>query len=292
MEEERIQKILARAGYGSRRKIEVWIKEGKILVNGVPAILGQKITETADIQLDGQRLRLASRLKATPRVLLYHKKMGEVCSRDDPERRDTVFKNLPPIKPGRWISVGRLDINTDGLLLFTNDGELANKMMHPSSELEREYAVRVLGSVTDEMLENLRKGVMLEDGKASFTNIVFAGGEGANSWFHVTLKEGRNREVRRLWESQDVKVSRLRRIRYGSIKLERRLRPGQHEDLPVRQTRNLYEDLGLEIDESLLPQRAIQKKNAHYGQNKPTHNPTNKYSQKKSAIWGKRSKRK
>ncbi len=287
MEEERIQKILARAGYGSRRKIEVWIKEGKILVNGVPAILGQKIIETADIQLDGQRLRLASRLKATPRVLLYHKKMGEVCSRDDPEGRDTVFKELPPIKPGRWISVGRLDINTDGLLLFTNDGELANKMMHPSSELEREYAVRVLGSVTEEMLDNLRKGVMLEDGKASFTNIVFAGGEGANSWFHVTLKEGRNREVRRLWESQDVKVSRLRRIRYGSIKLERRLRPGKYEDLPVRQTRNLYEGLGLEIDESLLPQRAVQKRNALYGQNKST-----KYQQKKSTVWGKRSKRK
>jgi 23S rRNA pseudouridine2605 synthase len=287
MEEERIQKILARAGYGSRRKIEVWIKEGKILVNGVPAILGQKITEAADIQLDGQRLRLASRLKATPRVLLYHKKMGEVCSRDDPEGRDTVFKELPPIKPGRWISVGRLDINTDGLLLFTNDGELANKMMHPSSELEREYAVRVLGAVTDEMLDNLRKGVMLEDGKASFTNIVFAGGEGANSWFHVTLKEGRNREVRRLWESQDVKVSRLRRIRYGSIKLERRLRPGKYEDLPVRQTRNLYEGLGLEIDESLLPQRAVQKRNSLYGKNKPT-----KHQQKKSAIWGKRSKRK
>ncbi|HHL19750.1 MAG TPA: pseudouridine synthase [Thiothrix sp.] len=287
MEEERIQKILARAGYGSRRKIEVWIREGKILVNGVPAILGQKITETADIQLDGQRLRLASRLKATPRVLLYHKKMGEVCSRDDPEGRDTVFKELPPIKPGRWISVGRLDINTDGLLLFTNDGELANKMMHPSSELEREYAVRVLGAVTDEMLDNLRKGVMLEDGKASFTNIVFAGGGGANSWFHVTLKEGRNREVRRLWESQDVKVSRLRRIRYGSIKLERRLRPGKYEDLPVRQTRNLYKSLGLEVDESLLPQREVQKRNTLYGQNKST-----KYQQKKSTVWGKRSKRK
>jgi len=287
MEEERIQKILARAGYGSRRKIEVWIKEGKILVNGIPAVLGQKITETADIQLDGQRLRLASRLKATPKVLLYNKKVGEVCSRDDPEGRDTVFKSLPPIKPGRWISVGRLDINTDGLLLFTNDGELANKMMHPSSELEREYAVRVLGAVTDEMLANLRKGVMLEDGKASFTHIVFAGGEGANSWFHVTLKEGRNREVRRLWESQDVKVSRLRRIRYGSIKLERRLRPGQYEDLSIRQTRNLYEGLGLEIDESLLPQRAIQKKNALYGRKNHSKHP-----QKKSTIWGKRPKRK
>jgi 23S rRNA pseudouridine2605 synthase len=293
MEEERIQKILARAGYGSRRKIEAWIKEGKILVNGKLAILGQKIDETAQVQLDNQRLHLASRLNATPKVLLYNKRVGEVCSRDDPDGRDTVFNSLPPIKPGRWISVGRLDINTDGLLLFTNDGALANKMMHPSSELEREYAVRVLGGVTDDMLDNLRSGVMLEDGKASFTNIVFAGGEGANTWFHVTLKEGRNREVRRLWESQDVKVSRLRRIRYGNIRLERRLRPGQYEDLPIRQTRNLYESLGLEIDDSLLPQRTVQKKYAEHTRPQNKQHKQTKYSQKKpNNIWRQRSKRK
>lgn len=260
MEEERIQKILARAGYGSRRQVEAWIKEGKILVNGKTAELGQKITSEAKVLLNGQTLSLASKLKAAPRILLYNKPVGEVCTRNDPGGRDTVFDNLPPIKPGRWISIGRLDINTDGLLIFTNDGELANKMMHPSSEIDREYAVRVLGKVSDQMIDNLTKGVMLEDGKAKFTRIKFAGGEGANQWYHVTLKEGRNREVRRLWESQELKVSRLRRIRYGDIHLDRKLRPGMHEDLPIRQMRNLYERLGLTVDESLLPQRKTKKK--------------------------------
>lgn len=247
MQEERIQKILARAGYGSRRQIERWIVAGEITVNGVKASVGQKITEQDVIILRGQKLRLATKLKVAKSVLLYHKKPGEICTRDDPEGRDTVFDDLPKLSSGRWISIGRLDINTDGLLLFTNDGELANKLMHPSSEVEREYAVRVLGNVKDEMLARLKKGVSLEGEMASFDSIRFIGGEGANQWYHVILKEGRNREVRRLWESQGLTVSRLRRVRYGIISLERGLRSGHHELLSRPKMRKLYESVGLDL---------------------------------------------
>jgi len=246
---ERIQKLLSRAGYGSRREIERWVTAGEITVNGVVATTGQAIDETDKVVLRGQVLKLASKLKAKPQVLLYHKKMGEICSRNDPEGRPTVFDNLPKINSGRWIQVGRLDINTDGLLIFTTDGELANRLMHPSYEIEREYASRILGKVTDEMIDRLTKGVELEDGLAKFTHVKFEGGEGANSWYHVVLNEGKNREVRRLWESQDVVVSRLRRIRYGDIVLHRSLRAGEYEDLPVRAMRNLYEKVKMELDE-------------------------------------------
>ncbi len=246
---ERIQKLLSRAGYGSRREIERWVTAGEITVNGVVATTGQAIDETDKVILRGQVLKLASKLKAKPQVLLYHKKIGEICSRNDPEGRPTVFDNLPKISSGRWIQVGRLDINTDGLLLFTTDGELANRLMHPSYEIEREYASRILGRVTDEMIDRLTKGVELEDGIAKFTRIKFEGGEGANSWYHVVLNEGKNREVRRLWESQDVVVSRLRRIRYGDIVLHRSLRAGEHENLPVRAMRNLYDMVKMELEE-------------------------------------------
>lgn len=246
---ERIQKLLSRAGYGSRREIERWIEAGEILVNGQPATTGQAIDENDRVSLRGQRLHLESRLHATPKVLMYNKPAGEVCTQNDPEGRPTVFQRLPPIRAGRWIMVGRLDINTDGLLLFTTDGELANRLMHPSSEVEREYACRVLGEVTPEMLISLQEGVELEDGKASFLRIVDAGGEGANHWYHVVLAEGRNREVRRLWESQGVKVSRLIRVRYGHIELPRYLRTGHHKELDVRDLRKLYESVGLAFDD-------------------------------------------
>ena len=246
---ERIQKLLSRAGYGSRREIERWVAAGEVTVNGAIAKAGQAIDETDKVVLRGQVLKLASKLNATPVVLLYHKKMGEICSRKDPEGRPTVFDNLPKVTSGRWIQVGRLDINTDGLMLFTTDGELANRLMHPSYEIEREYASRILGNVTEEILDNLQKGVMLEDGEAKFTSIKFNGGEGANKWFHVTLKEGRNREVRRLWESQDLTVSRLRRIRYANIELKRTLTPGNYEEMNVRMMRSLYERVKLELDE-------------------------------------------
>lgn len=250
MEEERIQKLLARAGYGSRRQIERWIEAGEVIVNGQQATLGGKITDQDDVILRGQKLRLSSKLNAVNKVLLYHKRVGEICTRDDPGGRKTVYNSLPELKPGRWISIGRLDVNTDGLLLFTNDGELANKLMHPSSEIEREYAVRVLGAVSDDMLKTLSNGVMLDDGMASFDNIRFKGGEGANRWYHVTLKEGRNREVRRLWESQGVTVSRLRRVRYGNIALDRSLRAGQSEELSTKRMQKLYESVGLTFEES------------------------------------------
>ena len=261
---ERIQKILSRAGYGSRREIERWIESGEILVNGQPATAGQAIDENDRVSLRGQRLHLESRLHATPKVLMYNKPAGEVCTQHDPEGRPTVFQRLPPIRAGRWIMVGRLDINTDGLLLFTTDGELANRLMHPSSEVEREYACRVLGDVTPEMLIALQEGVELEDGKASFLRIIDAGGEGANHWYHVVLAEGRNREVRRLWESQGVKVSRLIRVRYGHIDLPRYLRTGHHKELDVRDLRKLYESVGLAFDDG-----------SNFVPNKPERRPSN-----------------
>jgi len=271
---ERIQKILSRAGYGSRREIERWVNAGDITVNGVVATTGQAVDENDKITIRGKVIKLASKLKAKPQVLLYHKKIGEICSRNDPEGRPTVFDNLPKLSSGRWIQVGRLDINTDGLLLFTTDGELANRLMHPSYEIEREYASRILGNVTDEMIDRLTTGVELEDGISKFTRVRFEGGEGANSWYHVVLNEGKNREVRRLWESQDVVVSRLRRIRYGDVVLHRSLRAGEHENLPVRAMRNLYVKVKMELEEenflstSEYKSRADRNKAFKYGKKK------------------------
>lgn len=243
---EKLQKVLARAGYGSRREIEGWIGEGRISVNGKICQLGERVSEGDVIRIDGKvvsRTRLQSKRS---RVLMYHKPVGEVTSRSDEEGRATVFDNLPRIVNGRWIVVGRLDLNTSGLLLFTTDGELANRLMHPSYTVEREYAVRVLGDVEPEVIQALSDGVELEDGTARFTNIVDGGGEGANHWYHVTLEEGRNREVRRLWESQGVTVSRLIRVRYGPIKLPRWLRPGRWEELQEDKISLLRQSVGLE----------------------------------------------
>ena len=222
--DEKIQKVLARAGYGSRREIEGWIEAGRIKVNRQLAKLGDRIGPDDRVSLDGKPL---TRLHHAPRrrVIAYHKPIGEVCTRQDPEGRPTIFQHLPRIQNSRWIAVGRMDINTVGLILLTTDGELANRLMHPSSQVEREYAVRVLGEATAEKLQQLQQGVMLEDGMAHFDRILDSGGEGANHWFHVTLKEGRNREVRRLWEAVGLKVNRLIRIRYGNIELGRKLRP-------------------------------------------------------------------
>ena len=266
---ERIQKLLSRAGYGSRREIERLVEAGEILVNGRRAESGQAIDEHDQVTLRGQRLHLSSRLQATPKVLMYNKPAGEVCTQTDPEGRKTVFEALPPIRAGRWIMVGRLDINTDGLLLFTTDGELANKLMHPSSGIEREYATRVLGQVDNEMLIRLQEGVELDDGKANFLRIKDAGGEGANHWYHVVLAEGRNREVRRLWESQGVKVSRLIRVRYGNMDLPRYLRTGHHKELDVRELRKLYSLVGMTFDDgSDFKPSANVKPAAHAGSNR------------------------
>ena len=242
---ERIQKVLARAGVGSRREVERWIEEGLIRVNGYPATIGQAVSPTDRIHVRGQLIG-QRRLSAAPRrVILYHKPVGELVARRDPEGRPTVFAALPPLSSGRWVAVGRLDINTSGLLILTNDGELANRLMHPSSEMEREYAVRVFGQPDAGVLKTLKQGVQLDDGPARFERIEDAGGEGTNHWYHVVLREGRNREVRRLWESQGFRVSRLSRVRFGQVRLPRRLRRGQWEELPVRETRALARAVGI-----------------------------------------------
>ncbi len=242
--QERLQKFLARTGLGSRRHIESLIRAGRIEVDGRVAELGQKVSGREHIRVDGRAVTLKAQPQAAE-VIVYHKPVGEVCSRSDPEGRRTVFANLPRPRAGRWISVGRLDISTAGLLLFTTDGELANRLMHPAQEIEREYAVRLLGEVTEAMLRRLIQGVPLDDGPARFTAIERSGGSGANQWYHVIIKEGRNREVRRLWESQGLTVSRLSRVRYGPVILERGLRPGKSRALTPAEYRQLYRAAGL-----------------------------------------------
>ncbi|HED19786.1 MAG TPA: pseudouridine synthase [Gammaproteobacteria bacterium] len=243
--EERLQKVLARAGLGSRRQIEDWIRDGRVEVNGKPAELGLKVTGHERIVVDGKKVHLKVNQPTAPEILLYHKPAGEICSRNDPEGRTTVFTGLPKPHGGRWVSVGRLDINTSGLLLFTTDGELAHRLMHPAQEIEREYAVRLLGEVSMPILERLIKGVQLEDGLARFNAIEESGGTGANRWYHVIIKEGRNREVRRLWESQGLTVSRLTRVRFGPLLLERKLRPGKSRPLLAKEVKQLYQAAGL-----------------------------------------------
>jgi 23S rRNA pseudouridine2605 synthase len=228
---ERIQKLLARAGVGSRREVESWIEAGRLQINGEPVMPGQKASVKDRIELDGKRLDIAAGAQVLRRVLIYNKPEGEVTTRRDPEGRPTVFDRLPRLPDHRWIAIGRLDINTTGLVLFTTDGELANRLMHPSRQVDREYAVRVYGEVDEAMIKRLSDGVMLEDGTARFSDISEAGGKAMNRWFHVTLMEGRNREVRRLWESQGVRVSRLKRVRYGPIFLPSRLVMGKWEEL-------------------------------------------------------------
>ena len=242
--DEKLQKVLARAGIGSRREMERWIEQGRVKVNDQVATFGDRVSDKDNIKVDNKFIT-QRRTQVQQRVIAYHKPVGEVCTRDDPEGRTTIFKNLPKLKSGRWISVGRLDLNTSGLLLLTTDGELANKLMHPSSEIEREYAVRILGEASPEIIKELKTNVPLEDGDAHFIDVKAAGGQGANHWYHVVLKEGRNREVRRLWEYFGFAVSRLMRIRYGDIKLERRVRPSKSEDLTDKEMIALYQSVGL-----------------------------------------------
>jgi len=237
---ERLQKVLARAGHGSRRQVEAWIRDGKITVNGKLAELGISVSATDLIKIDGRSVSTVTGPGTISRTLVYHKPAGELITRKDEAGRPTVFEHLPRLAHGRWISVGRLDFNTSGLLLVTTDGELAHRLMHPSWEVEREYAVRVLGEVDDEVLQRLQDGVELDDGLAGFTSILDAGGAGANHWYHVILREGKNREVRRLWESQGLQVSRLIRIRYGPIELPRDVRAGRFRDLTHKELTTLY----------------------------------------------------
>ena len=242
---EKLQKVLATVGLGSRLEIQQWNKDGRIKVNDVLAKLGDRISTEDKVKIDDRLVRLKQKEEIKHRVLIYHKPAGEICSRKDDQDRPLLFDSLPKIRGKRWILIGRLDFNTSGLLLVTTDGELANRLMHPSFEIEREYAVRTLGTMTREMLLRLTKGVKLEDGMARFEGIEDAGGEGANHWYHVMLREGRNREVRRLFESQGLKVSRLIRIRFGPIGLPRFLRAGQWKDLDKKEIDTLHALVGL-----------------------------------------------
>ncbi len=244
---EKLQKVLARLGLGSRRQLEGLIAQGRVKVNGQVAKLGDRVLESDRFEVDGRRINFSARRNC--RVLIYNKPEGEVSTRHDPDGRPTVFDQLPPLAGGRWISVGRLDINTSGLLLFTSDGELAHQLSHPSNAIEREYRVRLFGEVTIEMIERLKAGVELEDGMARFMDIrLDEEYSGSNRWATVTLAEGRNREVRRLWESQNIQVSRLKRTRFGPVMLSHRLRQGQWTEASQEQIDALRHCVQSEVD--------------------------------------------
>jgi 23S rRNA pseudouridine2605 synthase len=253
---QRIQKVLAQAGVASRRSIEALVREGRITVNGERAALGQKVAPGDRVLVDGKGIALP-RAEPEVRVLAYKKRTGEIVTRDDPEGRRTVFRKLPELESGRWIAVGRLDVNTSGLLLFTTSGELARRLMHPSFQVEREYAVRVLGDVDDAMLQRLERGVKLDDGPGRFEKVWRSDGPGengdgpspvsrANRWFQVVVRQGRNRLVRRLWESQRCQVSRLIRVRYGPVELGRGIRSAGWRELEPHEVRALQGAVGLE----------------------------------------------
>lgn len=255
-EGERIQKVLAAAGYASRREVEEWIVAGRVSVNGMPSFLGQKIVPGDKVKVNGRLINVRFAERAA-RVLVYHKPEGEIVSRDDPAGRPSVFDRLPALRRGRWIAIGRLDFNTSGLLLFTDNGELANRMMHPRYELDREYAVRLLGELSEEQMKQLVEGVQLEDGPARFGSIREEGGEGSNRWYRVTISEGRNREVRRMFEALGLTVSRLMRVRYGSV------------DLPRRLKRGMYEEMAYELVQKLLGKPADNRQVRPQDQRKP-----------------------
>lgn len=242
---EKLQKVLARVGLGSRRYMEEVIAAGRVSINGKVAQVGERIEPADELRIDGRKVQFQIEDEIRRRVLIYYKPEGEICSRNDPESRPTVFEQLPSIPGDRWVMVGRLDINSSGLLLFTNDGELANRLMHPSNEIEREYAVRVMGEVTPQIKKNMTQGVVLDDGPAKFESFSEIGGEGINRWYQVVVKEGRNREVRRIFESQGLKVSRLLRTRYGTVILPRELRTGRWIELDKNDIDNLTKSVEL-----------------------------------------------
>ncbi len=244
-ESPKLHKVLAQAGLGSRLEMEQLILEGRISVNNEPAHIGQRIQYGDQVKVNGKPIRV--RIEPPPaRVIAYHKPVGEVVTHDDPQNRPTVFRKLPRLQQGKWQSVGRLDLNTEGLLLFTSSGQLANQLMHPRFGLEREYAVRVLGALSNEEKQRLLDGVQLDDGPAQFSSIEDGGGEGSNCWYRVTISEGRNREVRRLLEAVGHAVSRLIRIRYGAMVLPRGLKRGAFMELDERDIRALMQAVGMQ----------------------------------------------
>lgn len=265
---EKLQKLLARAGFGSRRELEQWLTDGRITLNGKVAKLGDRGQLSDKICIDGKPISNARLQGPRTRVLLYNKPVGEICTRNDPEGRPTIFDRLPPLEKGRWIAVGRLDLNTSGLLIITSDGELANKLMHPSAQIDREYLVRVMGDVDADMLKRLREGVELDDGTAKFTDVAALRrdeSESINRWYACTLMEGRNREVRRMWESQGVRVSRLKRVRFGPVTLASKLAEGRWQELMPNEMAILYREAGLPVPslQALTPTDRAQQKREH-----------------------------
>ncbi|HEX6006573.1 MAG TPA: pseudouridine synthase [Burkholderiales bacterium] len=259
---QKLHKLLAQAGLGSRRAMEEWIRGGRVTVNGTVATIGTRVSPR-DIVRVGRRIVRWPREERLPRVVLYHKPEGEIVSRADPEERTSAFDRLPPVRGGKWIAVGRLDYNTGGLLVFTTSGEVANRMMHPRYALEREYALRVLGTLKPEQLARLKSGIELADGPAHLVSIEDEGGEGANHWYRIVLAEGRNRIVRRIFEALGVTVSRLMRVRFGCIVLPRRLRRGQWLELPPAEVKALLRELGLTYSPPANPRGVPQKRNHH-----------------------------
>lgn len=235
---QKLHKVLAQAGMGSRRLMEEWIREGRVIVNGVTATIGTRVSGQERITVDGRPLRLAA-AGAPVRILLYHKPEGEIVTREDPGGRDTVFSHLPRLRGAKWLAVGRLDVNTSGLLIFTTSGDLANRMMHPRFDVEREYAVRIFGKLSDEQLHQLQEGIALADGLARCERVTDAGGEGSNHWYRLVVKEGRNRLVRRVFEALGYTVSRLIRVRFGVVELPSRLRRGQSVELSAAEIARL-----------------------------------------------------
>jgi 23S rRNA pseudouridine2605 synthase len=256
---ERLQKVLAQAGLCSRREAEEWIEAGRVTVNNEPAILGVRVTSEDAVRVDGRIVRLEAAAETFPRILLYHKQEGEIVSRDDPERRATVFDKLPRVRGMKWIAIGRLDFNTSGLLIFTSSGDLANRLMHPRFMVEREYAVRVQGSMTEEQITQvLKTGVELDDGKVKFASLTDEGGEGFNHWYRIILKEGRNRVVRRTFEALGLPVSRLMRVRFGIVHLPPRLKRGMLLELPPNEVNGILKWAGMETRP--IPQRLQREK--------------------------------
>ena len=250
-------------GFGSRREIERWIEQGRIKINDKTCTLGDTVKPGDRVHVDSKRIIVREQKPESTRVIMYHKPEGEVCTRSDPEGRPTVFDHLPKSGRSRWVGIGRLDINTSGLMLFTTNGELANRLMHPSNQVEREYAVRVNGNVTKEDLRQLLTEVTLEDGPAHFDDIQDGGGEGYNHWYYVVIREGRKREVRRLWEAIGARVSRLIRVRYGTIILPKSLRKGRVKDLYASEINQLGQSVGLELEVRAKP--AVKKSAAMRG---------------------------
>ncbi len=256
---QRLHKLMALAGLGSRRDMEELVVSGRVTVNGEPAKQGQGVTQYDMVRLDNRHIKLPFEAEL-PQVLIYHKPEGEIVSQDDPEGRASVFDKLPRIKQGKWIAIGRLDINTSGLLIFTNSGELANRFMHPRYEVEREYAVRIFGELTEGQMLTLTQGIELEDGPASFDSISPQGGEGANHWYQVIIREGRNREVRRLFEAFQLPVSRLMRVRFGPVNLPPRVKRGTMLKLEQKQVVDLLEWAGLEVPKAPMKQLSQREK--------------------------------